>query len=206
MELTLETIAAEQRKDPALKSLIEALLSTGQRPSWTDIQSESEETKMLRAQFDSLKIQNEMLQRQFYSADGTVTTMQMIIPNRRRNTFLHNLRKTEGNVGMAHLGIQKTCEHVAKRVYCVGWKDVEKYCRSCAVCKSVQHGIAPKRGQLHAYEANGMGHRLHVDLTVPHTPSRRGSLYILTAIDAYSRYIICSPLKKSMHFLLIRHW
>jgi len=39
MELSPETIATEQRKDLALKSLIEALLSTGQRPSWTDIQS-----------------------------------------------------------------------------------------------------------------------------------------------------------------------
>jgi len=134
LELTPETIAREQRKDPALKSLIEALLSTGQRPSWTNIQSESEETKTLWAQFDSLKIQNKMLQRQFYTADGTVTTMQMIIPNRLRNTFLHNLHETEGNVGTAHLGLQKTSAHVAKRAYWVGWKkDVEKYCRSCAV-------------------------------------------------------------------------
>ena len=64
IELTPEAIATEQRKDPALKLLIDSLSTTNQRPAWVDIQSESEETKALWAQFDSFKVQNGILQRQ----------------------------------------------------------------------------------------------------------------------------------------------
>ena len=106
-ELTPETIATEQRKDPALKLLINSLLTTNQLPSWTDIQSESEETKALWAQFESSRIQNEMLQRQFYSRDGSIMAMHTVMPNSLRQTFLHALHNTGGNVGTTHLGIKK---------------------------------------------------------------------------------------------------
>jgi transposase InsO family protein len=92
--------------------------------------------------------------------------------------------------------VKKTLAHVGQRAYWVGWKsDVENYCKRCSVCQTVQHGIAPKHGRLQTYEANGVGDRLHVDLTGPHPSSRQGSIYILTAIDAYSRFLICVPLK-----------
>jgi transposase InsO family protein len=64
-----------------------------------------------------------------------------------------------------------------------------------ALCPTVQHGNAPRHGELQPYEANGIGDRLHVDLTGPHPPSRQGAIYILTAIDAFSRCLICVPLK-----------
>jgi hypothetical protein len=42
---------------------------------------------------------------------------------------------------------------------------------------------------MQTYEPNGFGDRLHIDLTGPHPPSRQGSIYILTAIDAYTRFL-----------------
>ena len=196
IEVTPAVIAAEQKKDAALKHLVDALSMSGQRPPWTDIQSESEETRALWAQFDSLRLQDGLLQRQFYAANGRVIRMQIIMPSSLRRTFLRSLHKSDGNVGTSHLGVKKTMAHVAQRVYWVGWKsDVEKYCRKCAVCQTVQHGIAPKHGMMQTYEANGVGDRLHVDLTGPYPASRQGSIYILTAIDAYSRFLTCVPLK-----------
>jgi len=54
-----------------------------------------------------------------------------------------------------------------------------------------------------------VGDRLHVDLTGPHPPSRQDSVYILTAVDAYSRYLICKPLKNksalSLASALVEH-
>jgi hypothetical protein len=58
-----------------------------------------------------------------------------------------------------------------------------------------QHGNAPRHGELQSHEANGIGDHLHVDLTSPHPPSRQGAIYILTDIDAFSRYFTCVPLK-----------
>ena len=45
------------------------------------------------------------------------------------------------------------------------------------------------------YEANGAGDRIHIDLTGPHPTSRQGHVYILTAIDAYTRYLVAVPLR-----------
>jgi hypothetical protein len=49
MALTPEIIVAEQRKDAALKPIIEALLKSDARPPWRSVQSESEETRALWA-------------------------------------------------------------------------------------------------------------------------------------------------------------
>ena len=48
---------------------------------------------------------------------------------------------------------------------------------------------------MRTYEANGAGDRLHIDLTGPHPVSRQGHIYIFTAIDAYTRYLIAVPLR-----------
>jgi transposase InsO family protein len=48
---------------------------------------------------------------------------------------------------------------------------------------------------MRTYEANGAGDRLHVDLTGPHPTSRQGHVYILTAIDAYTRYLVAVSIR-----------
>ena len=196
IELSPEIIAEEQRKDETLKPILEALLRSEPRPSWMTIQSETDETRALWAQYRSLKIHDNLLQREFYSADGTILRLQVIIPSSMRQLFLRHLHETDGNVATAHLGVKKTLAHVSQRAYWVNWRsDTERFCRRCVVCQSVQHGTAPRHGELQSYEANGVGDRLHVDLTGPHPPSRQGAVYILTAIDAFSRFLICVPLK-----------
>ena len=78
IELTPEAIATEQRNDPALKLLIDSLSTTNQRPAWVDIQSESEETKALWAQFNSLKV-----------PCNTATTVLFKVWNRNSNANYH---------------------------------------------------------------------------------------------------------------------
>ena len=95
-----------------------------------------------------------------------------------------------------HLGVKKTQAHVMQRAYWERWRqDVEEYCRKCSVCQSVQHGVAPKHGAMQCYEANGPGDRIHIDLTGPHPASSQGAVYILTAIDAFTRYLVAVPLR-----------
>lgn len=48
---------------------------------------------------------------------------------------------------------------------------------------------------MRTYEANGPGDRLHIDLTGRHPASRQGHVYILTAIDAYTRFLVAVPLR-----------
>jgi transposase InsO family protein len=195
-ELTPETIREEQRREGTLNLFVEALEKHTGQPSWSMVQYVSEEARVLHGQFDSLKMENGILHREFYSAHGSVLRLQIVLPSSLRQLFLQTLHDTGGNVGTTHLGIKKTVEHVQQRAYWPTWRtDTERYCRRCVVCQSVQHGVAPKHGRLQLYEPTSVGERLHIDLTGPHPMSRQGSVYILTAIDAYSRFLWCVPIK-----------
>ena len=195
-DLTPSAVAAAQAQDPAIQPLLTVLRNGGQRPAWSDVQSSSEETRILWAQFASLRVQDGILYRMYHRADGSVDHLQVILPAGLRQAFLRQLHCSGGNAVTSHLGVRKTQVHVQQRAYWPGWRsDTEVFCRRCPVCQTVQHGVAPRHGNMHTYEVNGAGERLHIDLTGPHPSSRQGHVYILTAIDAFTRYLVAVPLR-----------
>jgi hypothetical protein len=195
-ELSRAAIIEAQGNDPNLRILIDAVSAAKSRPDWCEVQTESEETRRLWAQYDALVMQDGLLCRKFFRFDGSVQYLQIIMPTSMRLAFLKALHENSLNVASTHLGIRKTEAHVMQRAYWMGWrKDVETYCRRCAVCQAVQHGKAPRHGLMQRYEAIGPGDRIHVDLTGPHPVSRQGSVYVLTAIDAFSRFLVAVPLR-----------
>lgn len=192
VEITLESIAAAQRDDENLRPL----LNVTSRPDWKDVQSSSEETRALWAQFDSLIMQNNVLYRKYYSSAGGVQHLQIVMPTALRKAFMTAVHSPPTPTATSHLGIKKTQQHVSQRAYWVRWKsDVETFCRRCPICQTVKHGPAPRHGHMLTYEPNVFGDRLHVDLTGPHVPSRQGCTYIMTAIDAYTRFLIAVPIR-----------
>jgi transposase InsO family protein len=196
-ELTPERIAQAQYGDAELKELFNAVKNESTRPSWKSVQSSSDSTRMLWAQYETLCVHQGMLCRKYLKSDGFVKYLQIIMPQNFRELSLQQLHQTGGNTATTHLGVRKTQMHVQQRAYWPGWKRyVDRFCRKCAVCQSVQHGAAPRKGRLQTYEANGPMDRLHIDLTGRHPPSRQGSVYILTAIDAFTRYLVAVPIKK----------
>lgn len=189
-------IATAQQADPALKPLIQALKVNGSRPDWSEVQAMSEDTRILWAQYDSLELVDDVLVRKFYKAEGTVMHKQIVIPEALREEFLKEIHQPDLHSATSHLGVHKTQEHVMRRAYWTTWKtDTEKYCRRCNVCQSLKHGPAPKHGLMRVNEANGFGDLMNIDLTGPHPPSRQGCRYILTAMDAYTRFLIAVPLR-----------
>jgi transposase InsO family protein len=192
VELTLENIAEAQRNDINLRPFLNATL----RPEWSVVQSSSEETRALWAQFDSLIMKNDVLYRKYYLASGEVQHLQIVMPTVLRKAFLTAIHSPPTQTATSHLGVKKTQQHVLQRAYWVRWKkDVETFCRRCPVCQTVKHGPAPRHGLMQTYEPNAFGDRLHVDLTGPHIPSRQGCTYIMTAIDAYTRFLIAVPIR-----------
>jgi hypothetical protein len=196
VEFTPDIIATEQTNYEALQPLISSLKSSEPRPSWSEVKFAPEETRVYWAQNRSLVLQNGVLCKQFYRPDEAVSHLQTVMPRALRQEFSHQLHDGGSNVVTAHLGVKKTQSHVSQRAYWVNWKtDVECHCRRCAVCQSVQHGVAPRHGQLKLNEACEAGERIHIDLTGPHPSSRQGSIYILIVIDDYTRFLITVPLK-----------
>jgi hypothetical protein len=210
-DINTDAIIEAQQSDSHLRPVLEAVMKAGPRPPWTEVQSSPEETQALWAQYKSLEMIDGILYRKFYQHNGTVERLQIVMPAKLRKPFLCQLHESKFNTGTAHMGIKKTQAHVSQRAYWPNWRfDVEHYCRRCTICQSVQHGIAPRHGYMQQWEANGFGDRLYVDLTGPHPASRQGSLYMMTALDAYTRYLVIVPLKNKMDVTvadaLVQHW
>jgi hypothetical protein len=107
-QITLAVLKEAQRNDPALRPLIDILQAGVERPVWDQIQSSSEETRILWAQFQSLLLRDEVLYRQFHRADGTVSYLQFVLQASLRSSFLRHIHDTGGNVATTHLGVKKT--------------------------------------------------------------------------------------------------
>ena len=166
-------MAEAQSCDAALRPLLDSLKVNGPQPAWSEVRFAPEETRVLWAQYQSLTVRYGLLYRQFHRPDGTLSYLQIVVLKALRSAFLRQMHNSDGNIAITYLGIKKMQSHVSLRVYWVYWKtDVEYFCRSCPVCQSVQHGVAPRHGKLKLNDVCGPWDRVHVDLTRPHPPSR----------------------------------
>jgi hypothetical protein len=90
-----------------------------------------------------------------------------------------------------HGSIRKTQEQVARRAYFPSGKHLAaEVCRACQECAKYHRGRPPRQGPLQIQEAACVMDQLAVDLTGPYPTSSKGHVYILTAVDVFSRFLI----------------
>ena len=69
------------------------------------------------------------------------------------------------------------------------------FCRRCIQCNRYRPGSVARQGELQQATAGGPFTKIHVDLTGPHVHSKNGFVYLLTAIDDFTKYLICVPIR-----------
>ena len=69
------------------------------------------------------------------------------------------------------------------------------FCRRCIQCNRYRRGPGTRQGELQQATAGEPFTKIHVDLTGPHVRSENGFVYILTAIDYFTKYLICVPIQ-----------
>jgi len=85
---------------------------------------------------------------------------------------------------------------VERRFFWPGWShDVKRYCKSCDECARYHRGKLPKHGPLKPVLAGAPYERWYIDLTGPHPKSDRGNIWILTCMDAFTKWAEAFPLK-----------
>merc|ERR1712082_401153 len=72
--------------------------------------------------------------------------------------------------------------------------DILRFTRNCQICRLNKYYVMPKIPILEQPEVSTVWQRLHFDLIGPLPVTDRGNTYILTAIDAFSRYTIGIPI------------
>ncbi len=118
---------------------------------------------------------------------------QLILPRALRDTLLKTI-----HVGVAgHLGALKTKVHVGHRAYWFKWRrDVDIFVRKCDPCNEFHRGrIPPKQGKLMPMVLGSPFERWGIDLAGQFLRSSQGYEYVMTAIDAFSKYIVLVPLR-----------
>ena len=184
-------IRQEQLADEIIGFILRCREQSEDQPEWSLVADRSDEVRTYRAQWASLTIYDGMLYRRFYAGDGSTKYMQLIVPPSMREAIV---RQAHGGITGGHFGIRRTTDQVLRRAYWCGWRRfVENFCRQCNVCNQVHRGPPPRQALLQPLRENGPMDRLHIDLCGPF-PRSKGYCYILTCIDAFTRFLIATPL------------
>ena len=182
--ITRERILVEQGQDPFLQKLL------------AEAVTEAEATQSPTCFYKKGGI----LMRKFRPVDAPAdqewrTTHQVVIPPPLRQQILEIAHEKMGG----HMGVRKTYARVLEHFY---WPklmaDVALFCRTCHECQ-----IAGKSGRpippapLQPIPAVGEPFdKLVIDCVGPLPKSRRGHQYLLTVVDAATRYPEAFPLRK----------
>ena len=91
-----------------------------------------------------------------------------------------------------------------------GWMaDVAMFCRRFIQCYRYRRGPGVRQCELQQAAAGGLFTKIHVDLTGPHVRSKNGFMYLLTAVDYFTKYLICVPIRNktalSVAKALVKH-
>jgi transposase InsO family protein len=108
------------------------------------------------------------------------------------------IRNLHEGFGTAHQAVKATTSKVVRRFYWPGLKrDVRLYVACCPVCEEYLHSSRTPKAELHPMEVGGPGDCLALDIvgggeSLPLTA--RGSKYILSIVDCFTRYSLAIPL------------
>lgn len=195
--LSYADLRQAQIADNGIKPILEWRESSERAPQWNVVQPYGEETRILWGQFDSLVVENGVLYRKYYNPDGAVKNLQLVLPEKLRETFV-----TQLHAGFApgHYALRKNAELVARYFYWPKWKSfLQSLIRRCVPCQRFHRGPPPRQAPLKPLTPNGPGDILQIDLVgkLPTGRSRTGAQYtfLLTCIDSYTRYLTLIPLK-----------
>ena len=191
-EWTAEYLSAQQQADDDLGQVQKWKLGTMERPSWSVMRGCSPALKAYWQQYDSIVLRKGVLYRSFILGGGRPDVMQFLAPQNLQPLLLELAHADSAG----HLAAKKTEGQLQQRAYWYDWKTaVALYCKNCSICNSHHRGPPPRNGLLHPFTVGAPNERWCVDLTGEHPKSANGYSYILTAMDCFTKYVVCVPLR-----------
>ena len=141
---------------------------------------------------DQIHLREEVL---VLRSEENATEERIIVPSALVERVIRNLHE---GFGTAHQAAKATTARLIRRFFWPGLKrDVRLYVACCPVCEEFLHSTRSPKAGLHPMEVGGRGDCLAMDIvgggeSLPLTA--RGSKYILTLVDCFTRYAFAIPL------------
>ena len=124
-----EELRNKQLQDPHIAAIMRWLEQSSQRPEWENVSTESEDTKVLWAQSDSLTLRENILYRVWETLNANDVELQLVVPKSLRETVL---RQAHDCFTSGHFGISKTLAKVKQGFYWIECRnDVKAWCKQC---------------------------------------------------------------------------
>lgn len=126
----------------------------------------SNETQQLCSQWDSLRLFNNVLYREFVDASGKTLCYQLVVPDSMKIELINYMH---GSVTAGHWCPQRTLESLRKVAY---WsslrRDVYRVVANCMQCNRSKRFPNARKSELKAWPACRVWQRVHIDLSGPY--------------------------------------
>ena len=180
-----------QASDTSIAPILQAKIA-GKKPVGDSVQRLSRESRQLLEMWEQLRVEENMLLRQFKNTTGSLTTKQIIVPKSVRDPIVSELHS---GVSGGHLGEKKTLARLKQRYYWPGHrKDVHIFCQSCQQCATRKMPSPRRRAPLHSVPSGYPMHKVAMDILGPLPKSKSGNKYILVISDYFSKWTEAYPL------------
>ena len=190
MDLSPDAIREVQRAEIYLRTIMDILDARTRKPPWTTVEGADLEVQQLYAQLEA--VAGWHLVQEFYG-----NRQPSALEAAAGSAFSEGATASApacGAYGRSH-GSQRDTGPGDEDDLLEGWRaDVVLFCRRCIQCNRYRRGPGARQAELQKATAGGTFMKIHVDYIGPHVRSKNGFIYLLTAVEYFTKYLICVPI------------
>lgn len=180
-----------QIEDEEIGPILNWLESSSER-RWSVVAPYSKTTKILWAQWDSLRIRGNKLYRLWEGSVDSQAHLQLIVPKKQRSEVLQQLH---GIATSGHFGVNKTLQRLKQKFY---WpqcrEDMKRWCKKCDMCSSRKGPPRKTKAPLMLYNVGAPMERNAIDVMGPLPVTKSRNKYLLVAMDYFTKWPEAYPL------------
>ena len=184
--VSVEELQQAQQEDGNIGPILCHLDGGQLRPEWDQVSHLGKEAKNLWSQWDTLRLNDGVLEHRWESTDGLSSHWQVVVPKKLRPQVLH---EQHNSISSGHLGAKKTLGRLRQRFYWLGMRnDVKEWCRACDVCCSKKGPQKKGNAPLQLFVTGVPMERVAVDIAGPLPVSKSGNRYICVTMDYFTKW------------------
>ena len=119
---------------------------------------------------------------------------KLVLPSEKRGDVL---RESHEEPSAGHLGVEKSYYKVSQHYYWPGiFKDTADFVKTCPICQACKTDQQKQIGKMGSREPERPWESVSIDLIGKLPRSTKGNEYAVVFEDAFSRFIVCEPIRK----------
>jgi len=182
----LSQLRKKQEEDAELGFILSWKVKN-ERPKFNEVSTMSPAVRHYWSIWDSIKLKEGVLYKEFCKKDGTNTYLQLLVPRDLKKAVLYQMHNA---LSSGHLGRKKT-RHKVKQVFY--WyemrEDINAWVASCDVCSATKAPNRYPKAPLGTIPVGAPMDRLFTDLLGPLPETPRGNKYILVVTDHFTKWV-----------------